>query len=145
MAKLKDNSWTVQVIAFTGIVLKAGISFLMTKEFRYDKFGYELSVLVMGGVLTCFAVQATSQDDMFSGLSTISFLEFASKLPISVAARNAFLLVILFLAALGGMIFSAIGVAGTENGEVSEGWTLLSILFGLLLLGFYGLVLVAKT
>lgn len=145
MGTLKDNVWVVQLITFVGIWIKAWISFLVTKDFRYDKFAYDLSILVVGGVLTCFAVQATSQDDMFSGLSTISLLGFASSFPISVSTRNAFLLALLFLGALMGMIFCAIGVSDTEDGKVSETWTLLSTLIGLLLLAFYGVVLVAKT
>jgi hypothetical protein len=134
MGTLKTNVWVIQVITFFGIVIKAGISYQMTKDFRYDKFAYDLSVLVMGGVLSCFAIQATSPDDMFSGLSTISFLAFASSLPISVSMRNAFLLAGLFIGALAGVIFSAIGVGETEEGKVSEAWNLFATLIGLLLL-----------
>ena len=145
MGTLKDNVWIVQVIAYVGILIKAGISFLMTKDFRYDKFAYELTVLVMGGALTCFAVQVTSQDDIFSGLANISFLGFVSSLPVSIAVQHSFLLALLFLASLGWMVFSAIGVADTEDDKVSSLWTLTAVVFALMLLAFYAVVLVTKT
>ena len=66
MAGLKDNAWVILLVAYAGILLKAGLSFLMTKDFRYDKSAYELCVLTMGGILTCLALQLTSNQDLVS-------------------------------------------------------------------------------
>jgi hypothetical protein len=143
-ADVKTNTWIIQGLAFAGIALKGGLSFMVTKDFRYEKAAYELAVLVVGGVLTCLAVQITSQQDMFPGLESISFLQSMSSMGIGVVGQHVTVLFLLFVASLVGMVFAAINVADVDDGKVSWSWTLAMYGLGNVLLGAYALVLVAK-
>lgn len=57
ITQLKPHAWVVLIVAYFGILLKSSISYLITRDFRYDKSAYDLCVLVFGGVLACTALQ----------------------------------------------------------------------------------------
>src|SRR5260370_23321589 len=144
MTGLKNNAWVILLVAYAGILLKAGLSFLTTKDFRYDKSAYELCVLTMGGMLTCLALQLTSNQDLFPGLEGISFLGFMSSLSLITFCPPLLLSVLLFVGALIAMVFSTIGVSDAEAGNTDSMLTLGTSLVGHALLGAYALILVAK-
>jgi hypothetical protein len=143
-ATLKKGAWLVLLITFIGILIKSAISFLTTGDFRYDKFAYELCVLVAGGFLTCASLQITSDEKLFPGLEEISFLGFLSSVSIGVVGQHRTLLLFLFLVTLVGSLFAAINVADTEKGKVSNRWTTGTFGLGALFLCTYALVLVSK-
>ncbi len=144
MKGVKHGAWLIPLVAFIAIVLKAIFSFGTTDNFRYDRFGYDLCVFVMGGMLTCIAAQFMSNIDLFPGLEGISFLGFTSSLSINTMNQHLLLLFLLFLTALVGVGLSGIGVARVENGKPQWRWVLSLFAFANLLLGVYGLILVAK-
>ena len=144
MGKLKANAWLVLAIAYAGILLKVGIAYLITRDFRYDKSAYELCVLVLGGALTCLALQIGSPQDLFPGLEEISFLQGASVLGLNVVGQHIVLLFLLFVGALILTVFAAMGVADTENGKASAPWTLVLSALSYALLATYALALIAK-
>lgn len=141
---LKASAWVVLVITFLGILLKSGIAFLTTREFRYDKFAYELCILVAGGLLTCASLQITSDENLFPGLAEVSFLGFMGSLSVGTVGQHRTLLMFLFLAALVGALFSAINVSDTDNGQTSAVWDIFTCATGAALLAAYALVLVSK-
>jgi hypothetical protein len=141
---LKPNAWAVLVISYVGIVLKGFIGYLTAKHFRHDKSAYDLSALVMGGVLTCLALQFTSVQDLFPGIESISFFRFMSSFGISVPNQHLAFLGLFFVIALIATMISAVGMSDTEDGKPQALWTLGASGLSFALLGTYALVLITK-
>lgn len=144
MSQLKPYAWVVLMIAYVGILLKAAISYMTTRDFRYDKTAYDLCVLVFGGALTCTALQIVTSTILFPGLQNISFLAFAAAFGLDIRGQHLALLFLLFLASLVGTVLSAVGVADTESGKPSWWWTLFCSFIAYVLAGMYALALIAK-
>jgi hypothetical protein len=144
ISTLKPNAWTVLVISYVGILLKGFFGYLTTRHFRHDRSAYELSSLVMGGVLTCLALQSTTEQDLFPGIESISFFTFTSRFGLSVAGQHVAFLVAFFVAALVVTSIAAIGVSDTEDGKPQALWTLLAATLAFVLLAVYALILITK-
>ena len=144
MSQLKPNAWVVLMIAYVGILIKAAISYMSTRDFRYDKTAYDLCVLVFGGTLTCFALQIVTSAVLFPGLQNMSFLAFAAAFRLDIRGQHLILLFLLLLASLVGTILAAVGVADTESNKPSWFWTLFCSFIGYVLAGMYALTLIAK-
>lgn len=144
MGSIRPNAWVVLLVAYVGILLKTSISFLTTRDFRYDKAAYDLAMLVFGGALTCMALQILSSEILFPGLQEISFLGFASAFGMDVKGQHLILIFLLLLSSLVATIFSAIGVSDTDLGKPNAWWTLLCSLFSYLIAGAYALALISK-
>lgn len=144
MPVVKPYGWLVLGVAYAGALIKAGLSFLMTRDFRYDKTAYEISALVFGGSLTCLALQILTASILFPGLQSVSFLGFASKIDLGIRGQDITLLLLLLLGSLVSTIFSAIGVADADSGNPKWFWTLGCSFLAYLLLGMYALALIAK-
>jgi hypothetical protein len=144
MQPLKAYGWVVLLVAYVGILLKACIGYLTTRDFRYDKTAYDLSVLVFGGTLTCLALQIVTATVLFPGLQNIPFLSFASAFGVDVRGQHIALLLLLLLSSLVATILSAMGVADTESEKPNWWWTLGCSFIAYVLVGAYALTLIAK-
>lgn len=144
MSPVRPYGWVVLLVAYVGVLLKSSIGYMTTRDFRYDKAAYDLSLLVFGGALTCMALQIVTTSVLFPGLQDISFLGFASALGVDVRGQHLVLLFLLLLASLVATVFAAMGVADTESGKPSAWWTLFSSFFAYVLCGAYALALIAK-
>lgn len=144
MQALRPYGWVVLFVAYVGVLLKACIGYLTTRDFRYDKTAYDLSVLVFGGALTCLALQIVTATVLFPGLQSISFLSFASAIGVDVRGQHIALLFLLLLSSLVATILSAMGVADTESEKPNWWWTLGCSFIAYVLLGTYALALIAK-
>jgi len=144
MQPLKPYGWVVLLVAYVGVLLKACIGYLTTRDFRYDKTAYDLSVLVFGGALTCLALQIVTATVLFPGLQSISFLRFASTIGVDVRGQHIALLFLLLLSSLVATILSAMGVADTESDRPNWWWTLGCSFIAYVLVGAYALALIAK-
>ena len=144
MQALKPYGWVVLLVAYVGVLLKASIGYLITRDFRYDKTAYDLSVLVFGGALTCLALQIVTASVLFPGLQSVSFLGFASAIGVDTRGQHIALLFLLLLCSLVATIFSAMGVGDTESGKPNWWWTLGCSFLAYVLVGAYALALIAK-
>jgi len=144
IGQLKPYAWVVLAVAYIGVLLKSSISYLTTREFRYDKTAYDLNVLVFGGALACTALQIVTAEVLFPGLQNITFLSFASVLGLDIRGQHLALLFLLLLSSLVGTVLSALGVADTESGKPSWWWTLICSVIAYALLAAYSLALIAK-
>jgi hypothetical protein len=144
MSSVKPYGWVVLLVAYIGALLKSSIGYMTTRDFRYDKAAYDLSVLVFGGALTCMALQVVTSSVLFPGLQEISFLGFASGFGVDIRGQHLALLFLLLLSSLVATVLSAMGVADTESGKPNWWWTLVCSFVAYVLTGAYALALIAK-
>ncbi len=145
MPPLQAHAWVVLAMGYAGIVIKSLFGLLIGGDFRYDKAGYDMSMLAFGGVLTCAALQLVSEKDLYPGMETLSFLKFLGTLHMSKMAQHTAMLFFLMVLSLCSCLFCAAGVADTEKkGNANPVWTAFGMALGLGVLGAYALAMITK-
>lgn len=146
MAPLADKAWLILAVTACGLLVKSIVGDVVAGEFLFYKLGYDNCVMTFGAVLTALALQLVATTDLFPGMSKVPMLNALPSLSSdAVANRSTQLFVLLLAALLGTLVTGRIAAAiKHENAPGTNILSLLNSIIGMILLGFYVLVLITK-
>jgi len=146
IAPLQPQTWLVLFVTVVGLLVKSFIGdYAADGDFRFDKFGYDNCTLALGAVLTAFALQIQSTNDLFPGMSSVPVLS-ALPLPGDLAAQRKVHLFVFFGLAIVAALVTASVSRNVKKAKASDRGlsTFVNSIIGVGMLGAYVLILVTK-
>jgi small-conductance mechanosensitive channel len=135
-----------------GLMFKTIASDLISGRFTFNKQGYDFCILTMGASLSSFAMQLTSNIDLFPGIGTLT--GFSPSTTADVLTQRRVILFLVFLVSTAMSFLTAyISRLIRESEETDDqlkkvkapqALSLLNYLLGMGLFGAYLLILITK-